>query len=315
MIRLLAALGAILAMVFAMDRALATALGEVLRHSADRFISVYRPGEPASVVILGNSRADNHFPAADIGGIVCGTALNLGMGGAPTTVSDLLWHDYVERHGPPRLLLIEPTNVVDNPLALSDVPLLSYYSRRVDAFVRTVDATMWTSNRVFNTLVFNSNQTIRLALGMLHPTADRTLTGSLSPELKAQMEAAPEETMAGHPPNWEALDRIVATARAHGTRVAVVVAPYHPTYLRRVTNIDAFFEELKRRLPAGVPVIDARRTVEGDENFVDALHINQDGVRLMLAGIEERIRALGNCPPDAVAQLGGRTAGSVLANP
>ncbi|WP_448206713.1 hypothetical protein [Azospirillum sp. sgz302134] len=307
MIRLLAVVGLILGMVVGMDRLLASWMGETLRNSSDRFMTVYRDGPPADVVILGNSRADNHFPVADIQRLTCWSALNLGMGGGPTTVADLLWHDYVERHGAPRLLLLEPTSVVDDPNALADVPLLAHYSDRVDQFIHKVDPTMWASNRLFNTLVFNNNQTIRLALSRAQAD-DRKLSGSMAPALKAQIERMPAEVMEGFPPNWEAMDRIIATARSHGTKVAVVIAPYFPAYIGKVTNFDAFFEELKRRLPADVPVIDARRAVREEDRFVDALHINGEGVQAMLASMEPDLRPLGGCTGDAVAQLG--TAGA-----
>ena len=304
MIRLLAALGLMLGMVVTMDRALASWLGETLRHSTDRFMTVYQEGPPADVVILGNSRADNHFPVAEIQNLTCWKALNLGMGGGPTTVSDLLWQDYVERHGAPRLLLLEPTGVVDDPNALADVPLLAYYSDRVDQFIRRVDSTMWASNRLFNTLIFNNNQTIRLALERMHPTGDRTLSGSMSPHLKDQIVRAPTEVMEGFQANWDAMDRIIETARSHGTKVAVVITPYFPAYIEKLTNFEAFFDDLKRRLPADVPVIDARHAVTEEELFVDALHINQDGVRAMLASMEGELRPLGGCTGDAIAQLG-----------
>ena len=323
MFRLLAALGMILVMVVTMDRVLASSLGEMLRHSSDRFMTVYRqaapaekgPAETVDVVVLGNSRADNHFPALDIQNVTCGKTLNLGMGGAPTTIADLLWHDYVERHGAPRLLLLEPTSVVDPPHTLADVPLLSYYSERVDDFVRQVDYRMWASNQVFNTLIFNNNQTIRLAMGLLRPADDRTLSGTMSPFLRQQIEHLPTEEMVGFQPNWEALDRIVATAREHGTKVAVVITPFYPGYIKKVSNFDAFFEDLKRRLPPDVSVIDARHAVEGDEHFADALHINHEGVRVMLAHIEDRLRPLGNCPADAIAQLGTPTIEHAAARP
>lgn len=305
MIRLLAAVGLILGMVVTMDRAFASWLGETLRHANDRFMAVYQDGPPADVVVLGNSRADNHFPVSDLKRLTCWTALNLGMGGAPTTVADLLWQDYVERHGAPRLLLLEPTSVVDDPDALADLPLLAYYSERVDGFIRKVDPTMWASNQLFRTLIFNNNQTIRLAMERVRPTGgDRTLTGSMSPILKAQIAHAPNEEMLGFQPNWEALDRIIATARDHGTRVAVVITPYFPGYIEKVTNFDAFFADLKRRLPPDVPVIDSRRAVSDEAQFMDALHINQEGVQAMLAHMESDLRALGDCTGDAIAQLG-----------
>ena len=307
MIRLLATLGLILGMVVTMDRAFASWLGETLRHANDRFMAVYQEGAAADVVVLGNSRADNHFPVSDLQRLTCGTALNLGMGGAPTTVADLLWQDYLERHGPPRLLLLEPTSVVDDPNALADLPLLAYYSDRVDGFIRKVDPTMWVSNKLFNTLIFNNNQTIRLAMERVRPTGgDRTLSGSMSPVLKAQLAHAPSEAMEGFQPNWEALDRIIDSARAHGTTVAVVITPYFPGYIEKLTNFDAFFDDLKRRLPADVPVIDTRRAVTDEAQFVDALHINQEGVQAMLAHMEADLSPLGGCAGDAIAQLGAR---------
>lgn len=316
MYRLLASLCLIVAMVVTMDRVLASSLGSLLLRSDDRFISIYRPdppdtaqsrpaARPADVVVLGNSRADNHFPAAEVEKATCGKALNLGMGGAPTVISDLLWQDYVERHGAPRLLILEPTGVVDDPHMLADLPLFGYYSPRVDAYLRQEQPQLWASDHAFNLLAFNSNQTIRLALGLLRPADDRTLSGTIPTSLKAQISRLPMEKMEGFEANWRALDRIIATARSHGTRVAVVVTPFYPGYVARVSNFDEFFTKLKQRLPQDVAVIDARHAVAEETSFMDALHVNQQGVRTMFATIEPDLQAQGTCPVDAVAQLSG----------
>ncbi|MBY6264629.1 hypothetical protein EI613_22300 [Azospirillum sp. 412522] len=352
MYRLLACIALILATVTAMDRVLASALGDLLLRSSDRFMTVYRPfepeaapaakpgikppakqddqpnallvkaaltteprpagspasaptGGPADVLVLGNSRADNHFPVSALQDMTCGRALNLGMGGAPTVLSALLWEDYVERHGAPRLLVLEPTGVVDNPHDLADLPLLAYYSPRIDAFVRRENQELWTANHAFNLMTFNNNQTMRLIAGLMKPAADRTLVGAIPEPMKLQLAAAPEEMMTADDANWQALDHIVTSAQAHGTRVAVVITPYFPTYAGKLKNFDAFFAELKGRLPAGVTVIDARRAVTRDELFMDALHVNEDGVRAMFAAMERDLRPLGSCPVDAMASLSG----------
>ncbi|BAI71172.1 hypothetical protein AZL_005340 [Azospirillum sp. B510] len=344
MYRLLACIALILATVTAMDRVLASALGDLLLHSSDRFMAVYRLAEPAppatmpaptmpekqpgalmvkaaltaeprrsdgpaDVLVLGNSRADNHFPVSALQDMTCGRALNLGMGGAPTVLSALLWEDYVERHGAPRLLVLEPTGVVDSPHDLADLPLLAHYSPRIDAFVRRENEALWMANHAFHLMTFNNNQTMRLVAGLLKPAADRTLVGAIPEPLKAQLAAAPDEMMTADDANWQALDGVIRSAQAKGTRVAVVITPYFPTYARKLRNFDAFFDELKGRLPAGVTVIDARRAVDRDELFMDALHVNQEGVRAMFAALEADLRPLGACPVDAMASLSGsRTA-------
>ncbi|WP_042704838.1 hypothetical protein [Azospirillum sp. B506] len=364
MYRLLACIALILATVTAMDRVLASALGDLLLRSSDRFMTVYRPfepeaqpaidpgaapgakpgikppagqeeqpnallvkaalttqprptagpaigpaakpaGGPADVLVLGNSRADNHFPVSALQDITCGRALNLGMGGAPTVLSALLWDDYVERHGAPRLLVLEPTGVVDNPHDLADLPLLAHYSPRIDAFVRQENRELWMANHAFNLMTFNNNQTMRLVAGLLKPAGDRTLVGAIPEPLKAQLAAAREETMTADDANWQALDHIVRSAQAQGTRVAVVITPYFPTYAGKLKNFDAFFADLKDRLPAGITVIDARRAVDKDELFMDALHVNEDGVRAMFTALEPDLRPLGSCPVDALASLSG----------
>ncbi len=350
MYRLLACIALILATVTAMDRVLASALGDLLLRSSDRFMAIYRPVEPqdlpaakpdrqpdgptdetpgalmveaalasaaahptrgpADVLVLGNSRADNHFPVSTLQDMTCGRALNLGMGGAPTVLSALLWEDYVERHGAPRLLILEPTGLVDNPHDLADLPLLAYYSPRIDAFVRQENQELWMANHAFNLMTFNNNQTMRLIAGLLKPAADRTLVGAIPEPMKAQLAAAPEEVMTAADANWQALDRIIRSAQAQGTRVAVVITPYFPTYAGKLKNFDAFFAEMKSRLPSGVTVIDARRAVDKDELFMDALHVNEDGVRAMFAALEPELRPLGSCPVDAIASL--TAAGTVV---
>jgi len=311
MLRLLASLGLMATTVFAMDRLLAPEIGSYLLTSNDRFMAIYRPETAADVVVVGNSRADNHFPASVLRQVACGEPLNIGMGGAPTTVNALLWQDYLERHEAPRLLIVEPTSVVDPPTDLADVPLLAHYSPRVDDFLRRTNSELWTSNHVFNLMTFNNNQTIRMIANRFRPGAeDRTLHSALSPEQRAHVARLPDEAMPDLPTNWEALDTIIRTAREHGTKVAVVVTPYLPAYAAKVSNFDAFFTEMKTRLPEDVAFIDARRALKSDEHFADPLHMNDDGVRTLFAALEPEFRRLGNCPNDAIAHLDGPAADS-----
>lgn len=308
MIRLLACVGLILGLVLAMDRTLASGLEHLLLGSSDRFVAVYRPGPPVDVAILGNSRADNHFPADAVAEAACGRALNLGMGGAPTVVSAALWDDYLDRHGAPRLLILEPTSVVDDPRDLADAPMLSAWSERVDALVHEADATLWASNHAFRLLTFNSNQTIRTAIGLLHEdAADRTLTGHIGATHRAMVERAPPESWQPHARNLAALDHIVESARDHGTRVVVVITPLYRPFIAKLANYGPFFDALKARLPATVPVIDLREAVTDDALFADPLHVNRDGVRVILDRLRTELAGYGGCAGPVVAGVGTMT--------
>ncbi len=304
MLRLLASLGLIVATVFAMDRLLAPELGAYLLTSNDRFMAIYRPDTAADVVVVGNSRADNHFPVSILREMTCGEALNIGMGGAPTTVNALLWQDYLERHEAPRLLIVEPTSLVDPPTDLADVPMLAHYSPRVDDFLRRTNSELWTTNRLFHLMAFNNNQTIRMLVGHFRPASeDRTLDSAMSPEQHAHVERLPTETMPDLPRNWEALDTIIRSAQERGTKVAVVVTPYLPKYAAKVTDLDDFLAMLKRHLPADVAFIDASRSLTHDEHFADPLHMNDTGVRTLFTSLEPEFRQLGGCPVEAIAHL------------
>lgn len=308
--RLIACVFLILGMVTAMDRTLAPALGSLLRHSQDRFIALYRPDTPpADVVILGNSRADNHFPADTVGRLACGgTAINLGMGGAPTVVSAALWDDYLERHPAPKLLILEPTAIEDDPAVLADAPMLAHYSPRIDALVRQADATQWAWNQAFHLLTFNSNQTLRLLAGMLSDTSrDRTLDGVMNAAQKNQLSRAPDEDWDMFPANLAALDRIIAAARTRGVAVAVVITPLYPPLARKIRNYDAFFATIAAHMPPGVTVIDRRTAVTDKALFTDPLHINRTGVERLMAGLAEPLHRLGGCgaPGEVIAGLPG----------
>lgn len=307
MVRLIACVFLILGMVTVMDRSLAAALGALLQGSRDRFIAIYRPDTPpAEVVILGNSRADNHFPADGVGRLACGTAVNLGMGGAPTVVSAALWEDYLDRHPAPRLLILEPTSIEDDPAVLADAPMLSHYSPRLDALLHEADASQWAWNQAFRLLTFNSNQTLRLLAGMLSDTSrDRTLDGVMSAAQKAQLDRAPDEDWEMYPANLAALDRIIATARARGVTVAMVVTPLYPPLARKIRNYDAFFATLAEHTPPGVAVIDLRGTATDESLFTDPMHVNRAGVERMMAALEEPLRRLGGCgtPGEAPGDL------------
>lgn len=310
MARLIACVFLILGMVAAMDRLLSAALGSLLLKSQDRFIALYRPDTApadmvAEVVILGNSRADNHFPPDTVGNLACGHAVNLGMGGAPTVVSAALWDDYLDRHAAPKLLILEPTAIEDDPAVLADAPMLGAYSARIDGLVRETDAIQWAWSQAFHLLTFNSNQTLRLLAGMLSEgSRDRTLDGVMSAAQKAQLARAPEEVWEMYPANLTALDRIIATAQARGVTVAMVITPLYGPLAAKIRNYDAFFATLAAHTPPGVTVLDLRDTVTAAEQFTDPLHINRAGVERMMTALAGPLRRLGcGWPGDVIARL------------
>ncbi|MCW2247686.1 hypothetical protein M2352_003320 [Azospirillum fermentarium] len=295
MARLIACVFLILGMVTAMDRSLAAALGSLLLKSQDRFIALYRPDTaPADVVILGNSRADNHFPPDTVAKLACGSTVNLGMGGAPTVVSAALWEDYLDRHPAPKLLILEPTSIEDDPAVLADAPMLSTYSPRIDALVRQADANQWAWNQAFHLLTFNSNQTLRLMAGMLSEgSRDRTLDGVMSAAQKAQLDRAPEEVWDMYPANLAALDRIIATAQSRGVTVAVAITPLYGPLAAKIRNYDDFFATLAAHMPPGVTVLDLRGTATAEEQFTDPMHINRAGVERMMTALADPLHRLG----------------------
>ena len=91
--------------LFVGDRILGELCAWLVSKSNDRYVEVYEGRAKAEVLVIGNSRADNHFPPQMMSALLGERVVNLGLGGVSGMLAEVLLVDYVENNDPPKLLV------------------------------------------------------------------------------------------------------------------------------------------------------------------------------------------------------------------
>lgn len=280
----LAVLG-ILALVLLGDRLAAMALQSLLAQSSNRFVRIYAEPLARPVVVLGNSRADRHFPPAALQRMLDRPVLNLGLGGVSTAASETLLRDIVERHGPPSLVLVEPTGSAVEAGALADLRLLAVFSPRFAAVLDRTAPWDGRAGRLFHLYRFNSPMLIRVLAGIGRGAPDRQLNARLDAAALASLSGRRPEPLSLDPANLAALDRIVALGRREGFPVRLVVTPYLAGHAPE--NLSQWLSDLRQRYGDRAPLADYTGLLRRPELFSDRLHMNRDGVAVLLRRMRE----------------------------
>jgi hypothetical protein len=265
------------ALVFAGDRLLGAAFASALPHSQYRFSLAARGGQPANVLILGDSRAVNGFYAPDLTKRLETPVLNLGYNGMSTLVSEAVLRDYLERNATPRLLVYEITNVQDSQELLDG--LMCYWSAgpALRALAAERSPTNYQLSRLVHLYAFNGEVPLRALFYARRSDQDWINRYRVSEALRAATRADPDFELKARPENLEALGRIVALAHERGVPLRLVVTPYLPEYVAHASNWDAWVARLAGAAGGSERIWDYGHFPGTPDQFADRLHLNDRG--------------------------------------
>jgi len=263
------------------DRLLSVVIEQIISFSENRFVSVYEGDHSPGILVLGNSRADAHFPASWLERISGEHVDNIGIGGESTVLSEALLYDYVDRLGKPKLLIIEPTNLVTNPDKVGDIRLFGIYSERIKEIVKQTNPDLYYGSELFHLLQYNNEMFIRVMYGIVKKGGgERVYKSVISDKLLEKLVNNPREatTLKIFEENVNSLQRMIAFADDHKIQLRLVISPY-----LRIENgtVTPYTKELIHRLHE---IVGAHRLwnytgeVVGRLKFRDSKHLNTAGV-------------------------------------
>lgn len=261
------------------DKLLSLMLQEVLSFSEDRFIKLYESKYSESAVIIGNSRADRHFPAPQLSPIIGMPVVNLGLGRESMVLSEVLFRDYVEHNGLPRLLIIEPTNMVTDPTIVGGMRLFGIYSERINRLTRELNPEYFYTTRLFNLFYFNNEMFFRVLMGVIRPEKDRRHHGIIPDRLITELRKKEAKGVMHHKENEMAIIRILEFAASNDIDVRLIATPY-----LSLNNVDQhdymkdWLDWLQNRIGNNYRVFNYTRAIKRKENFRDTVHLNAKGV-------------------------------------
>ncbi len=296
----------LIAIVFAGDRVLAMLLDRALLRSQFRFSRVYRGGNDAAIVIMGDSRGVHSFYGPAIEHLTGQPVLNLSYNSMSSRIAEALLADYVDRNPPPRIVLIEITHLIMASDLETELRTYANHSARLRALYAETHPRAARLGRVFRLLGYNSEFFFRAMVYLRRSDQDWINHATITPELLAT--PASDWQLAIRPESLDALERTVRMLRGRGITVRLLIAPYESP--GRITNVPEVMRTVTERVH--LPVLNYVDAGGPVENFADRVHMNQRGAekfmqRLAADGVfrasyGERV----SCPQSAGVSPGDR---------
>lgn len=263
---------AFFALVFAGDRLGGWFLQMQTDASQFRYSRLYRGEAGADILLVGNSRGLT-FYQPHIEEITGKTTFNLSYNGLPADAAKVLVQDYLDRYPAPQCMVVDITSCDrSNDELLTGFLTYSAHSQRLDTLIRSKQPKMWWGSQAAWLTRFNNEIFQRAMLHRSQSDKGWMLDRVISDRLVA---AAAENNypLDVHPYLVQQLKEMVASARAHGVPVKLVISPYLPNFV--VTNLDALKTAVETA--TGLPVADYRNALADPALFGDFMHPNRRG--------------------------------------
>lgn len=264
----------LIAVVLAGDRLFSWALNRVLVRSEFRYSRLYRGGNDADVLILGDSRGVHSFYAPAFEEIAGLRAFNLSYNSMSPRIAEAVLLDYLDRNRPPRLVIIEVTSAATEGALTSELRTYASFSPRLSALYAEAHPYAAVAGRAFRLLQLNSGFYLEALHYMRRSDQDWINRSSMPAGLRT---APPDVWKMPRPENLGALSRIVAELRRGGIEVRLVIAPYCPA----PRNMGEFAKVVAQSVR--MQIWDYKAAMCDPEDFADPIHLNERGSRALLA--------------------------------
>lgn len=265
----------------AVDRSLSLGLETLVTQSDFRLSVAYRGGHQTEILALGNSRAVNAFYAPALRKKLDKKVFHLGYNGMSMVVAEVVLSDYLAHNSPPKMLLLEVSNLgVKNELLKG----LSPYLGRSDRLQSLLDQQMPFLAKVLQVShLYRFNNELFLRAGYYLNRNDQewinqgTLTQAQVDKLPKRVETAGDNPYPTSGAGFLALTSIQKQCREKDIRLVLIASPYLPAHLARWPSHGEWLQKLQTRLGPESVVHDYTHSLDEVSDFADAIHINKRG--------------------------------------
>jgi hypothetical protein len=266
----------LVAVVIAGDHLLALAMHQVIVRSQFRYSRLYRGGNDADIVVIGDSRGVHSFYAPALAQMTGLRVLNLSYNSLSPHVAEAVLLDYLDHNRAPKIVVIEATSTITSGAVASQLRAYAGFSRRMAALFAGDHPAEARLSRVLWLYPLNSEFFMEALHYMRRGDQDWIFHEAMPDALR---QATVDSEIHPVPKEVDALARLVRALEQRGIEVRLVIAPYAP--VRRTTNVAAFVRLIESRTGARVwNYIDALQDLDG---FADTVHLNERGSREFLA--------------------------------
>ena len=271
---------------FTLDRTSGFFLNQLVKESGFRFSKLYKGGQTADIVVLGNSRAVNGFFAPEMEKRTGQSVFHLGYNGMSTEICEAIFLDYLEYNDTPYLLILEITNLsVSNDL-LKTLKLYAGMSDRIRTLTSRDNPRLNMLCSITKLYRYNSELFLR-SLYYIGKTDQKWInTGNIDSKYASAYRPADEDQVRNIYPvsgnNWEALLRLIEICEEIGIDLKLVASPYLPGLRDNLSAYDIWRDRFMSKLPNPNMFHDYTDKLDDFSYFSDPLHINHKGASKFL---------------------------------
>jgi hypothetical protein len=263
--------------VIALDRIVAFGLKQLLLHSSYRYMRVYSEGPPAEYLVIGNSRAGDHFLH---GTQANGDFFNLGNGGMGVAFASTLVSDYLDYHGAPKVVIVEMSFVTDPRLGEEAAGLTRVFSARSSAIGDNETGLQHAARRVFHLIRFNHPTLLNALVGLFWERKLRAVNTRVNEATIGHIEQMAPYELIPDPDNVTRIAQLISGLRRRGVLVVCVLSPLLPELKEKAANFASYSTALRSLATSnGGVFLDDSGAISDRKLFADSAHLNVDGVK------------------------------------
>ena len=266
---------ACLLLFFIGDRLGGLILSKITAKSQFRYSRLYEGQAKADILLLGNSRG-LIFYQPYIEEITGKSTLNLSYNSMPIDLGRVVVTDYLEKYGNPESIIIDVT-MCDrhNKQLITGFNTFSNYSDRLNTLIREKDKKSWYAGKISNLYRYNSEVFQRTLYYLSKSDEDWLNDRVISPTMVENIvnEEAVDLTIDDY--LLTELDELVRTAEERGINVELVVNPYYPAYIEKMSTFYDFIGKIRGR--TNRKVHDYSKALKATNGFADYQHLNKEG--------------------------------------
>lgn len=266
---------ACLLLFFIGDRLGGFILAKITAKSQFRYTRLYEGQAKADILLLGNSRG-LIFYQPYIEEITQKSTLNLSYNSLPIDLGRVVVTDYLKKYEAPELLVIDVT-MCDrhNPQLITGFNTFSGYSDNLNALIKAKDEKSWYAGKLSNLYRYNSEVFQRTLYYLGKSDEDWLNDRVISATMEANIvnETAVDLTIDDY--LLTQLDELIKIAEKKGVKVALVVNPYYPPYIQKMSTFYDFIGKIEAK--TNKKVKDYSRALTATNGFADYQHLNKEG--------------------------------------
>ena len=275
-----------IALYFAADRVGAILLQDLTLRSGIRFSRLYSGKFNAEILVLGDSRGVNCIYAPLTERITGRSCANISYNGMGVTVAEVLFRDYLAHNAPPKLLVLEVTNLTVGPSLIYNLKPYQSLSPGLSKLLRAESRTSYYACQLTHLYRYNSELFLRTLYYLGRDDQNWINNYVIQPEFAKSYQPAPANARALQetiPRNSVlAFRKILAQAGQSRTIVRLLVSPFLPAHISGLRDLYDKRKAEIENLAGGLHVWDYADALDDIRCFADPLHMNLEGARLVM---------------------------------